>query len=40
MGKEYPREHNMAMHRESGKLYQDPLYGPKVLTPLAVTGLG
>jgi uncharacterized protein len=26
----------MAMHRESGKLYQDPLYGAKVLTPLAV----
>jgi HD superfamily phosphohydrolase len=24
------------MHRESGKLYQDPLYGAKVLTPLAV----
>lgn len=24
------------MHRESGKLYQDPLYGAKVLSPLAV----
>lgn len=29
-------EQNIHMSRESGKLYQDPIYGAKVLTPLAV----